>query len=53
MLVRLLAPDLRSMEEGCFVTSSVNTPALELRDIMHSKYTSTFKPITTREPARS
>ena len=43
MLVRLLAPDLRSMEEGCFVTSAVNTPALELRDIMHSKYTSTFK----------
>lgn len=43
MLMRLLAPDLRSMNEGCFVSRAGDTPALELRDITHSKYTSTFK----------
>ena len=43
MLMRLLAPELRSMNDGPFVSRAVNTPALELRDISHSKYTSTFK----------
>lgn len=43
ILMRLLAPELRSMDEGCFVSEAGNTPALELRDISHSKYTSTFK----------
>lgn len=43
MLVRLLVPELRSMQNGCFVSRAKDTPALELRDISHSKYTSTFK----------
>lgn len=43
MLVRLLAPELRSMEAGCFVSEAKDMPALELRDISHSRYTSTFK----------
>ena len=43
MLTRLLAPELRSMNDGRFVSRVGNTPALELRDISHSKYTSTFK----------
>jgi len=43
MLMRVLAPELRSMGEGCFVSRSKGTPALELRDITHSKYTTTFK----------
>ena len=43
MLVRLLAPDLRSLSEGCFVSEVDSVPSLELRDITHSKYTSTFK----------
>ncbi len=43
MLVRLLAPELRSMQQGCFVSTAKDAPALEMRDITHSKYTSTFK----------
>lgn len=43
MLIRLLAPELRSMNEGCFLSEAADTPTLELRDISHSKYTSTFK----------
>ena len=43
MLMRLLAPELRSMNDGPFLSRGRNAPALELRDISHSKYTSTFK----------
>ena len=43
MLMRLLAPELRTMYDGCFVSRTKGMPALELRDITHSKYTSTFK----------
>lgn len=43
MLMRLLAPELRSMNEGRFLSKASDTPTLELRDIIHSKYTSTFK----------
>ena len=43
MLMRLLAPELRTMHDGCFVSHAEGMPALELRDITHSKYTSTFK----------
>ena len=43
MLMRLLAPELRSMNEGCYVSRTADAPALELRDITHSKFTSTFK----------
>lgn len=43
MLMRLLAPDLHTMHSGCFVSRVDNAPSLELRDIVHSKYTCTFK----------
>ena len=43
MLMRLLVPELRSLQEGCFVSEADDVPSLELRDISHSKYTSTFK----------
>lgn len=43
MLMRLLAPDLRQMSNGYFVSKAHNAPSLELRDISHSRYTSTFK----------
>jgi uncharacterized protein YqiB (DUF1249 family) len=54
MLMRVLAPELRTMQEGCFVSRASGTPALELRDISHSRYTSTFKltyHFSTRDPA--
>ena len=43
MLMRLLAPDLKEMKAGCFVSRAPEAPALELRDIIHSRYTTTFK----------
>lgn len=43
MLMRLLAPDLRQMSGGCFMSNAHNAPTLELSDIRHSRYTSTFK----------
>lgn len=42
MLMRLLAPDLRQISEGVFVSEVGNAPLLELRDITHSRYTTTF-----------
>lgn len=42
MLVRLLAPDLHTMHSGLYVSRAEDAPALELREITHSKYTSTF-----------
>ncbi len=52
MLIRLLVPELRSLHEGCFVSRAGDTPELELRDITHSKYTSTFK-LTYHFPSSS
>lgn len=43
MLVRLLAPELKQMGSGCFVSAAPGTLTLELSELQHSRYTSTFK----------
>jgi len=43
MLMRLLAPELRQMEGGAYVSQASGTLALELRELEHSRYTSTFR----------
>lgn len=43
MLMRLLIPELREMKEGCHVSRVPGAMTLELRDLTHSRYTSTFK----------
>lgn len=43
LLVRLLVPELKTMRSGSFVSSAPGAMPLELSDIVHSRYTSTFK----------
>lgn len=43
MLMRLLAPDLKHMGSGSFLSTAAGTLTLELRDLEHSRYTSTFR----------
>ncbi len=43
MLMRLLAPDLKQMGHGAFVSTAPGTLTLELSELEHSRYTSTFK----------
>lgn len=43
MLVRLLAPELKHMGDGTFVSRVPGAIPLELSDLVHSRYTSTFR----------
>lgn len=43
LLVRLLIPRLRQLPEGRYLSRVVGCLDLELRDIQHSRYTTTFK----------
>ncbi len=43
MLMRLLAPDLKSMSRGSFVSRVPGAMSLELTELEHSRYTSTFR----------
>ncbi|MGQ7844942.1 DUF1249 domain-containing protein [Granulosicoccus sp. 3-233] len=43
MLMRLLAPELRQMGRGAFLSTAPGTLTLELSELEHSRYTSTFK----------
>jgi uncharacterized protein YqiB (DUF1249 family) len=43
LLMRLLAPELRNMDAGNFVSYAKGAMPLELRDVAHSRYTTTFK----------
>jgi uncharacterized protein YqiB (DUF1249 family) len=43
MLMRLLAPELKGMARGSFVSRVPGAMALELSELEHSRYTSTFK----------
>ena len=42
LLMRLLAPELRQMSAGPFISSSPDVLSLELLDLVHDRYTSTF-----------
>jgi len=42
LLMRLLAPELRAMSSGCYLSSAPGTMPLEMSNIMHSRYTTTF-----------
>lgn len=43
LLMRLLAPELRDMGAGNFISHAPGAMPLELREVEHSRYTSTFK----------
>jgi len=43
MLMRLLAPQLRDLSAGQYVSHVSGAMTLELRELRHSRYTSTFK----------
>jgi len=43
MLLRLLAPNLRTMAEGDQVSEVAETVPLELAELRHERYTSTFR----------
>lgn len=43
LLMRLLAPDLKNMDSGSFLSTAPGTLTLELLDLAHSRYTSTFR----------
>lgn len=43
MLMRLLAPDLKSMAPASFVSRVPGAMSLELTELQHSRYTSTFR----------
>lgn len=43
MLMRLLAPELKYMQGGSFLSRAPGTLTLELRELEHSRYTSTFR----------
>ncbi len=43
LLMRLLAPDLKSMSQGSFVSRVPGAMSLELSELEHSRYTSTFR----------
>ena len=42
LLMRLLAPDLRRMTSGSFVSIAPGAMPLEISNIIHSRYTTTF-----------
>ena len=42
LLVRLLAPELRSMSSECFLSHVPGAMPLEISNIVHSRYTTTF-----------
>lgn len=52
MLMRLLAPELKGMAQGSFVSRVSGAMTLELSDLEHSRYTSTFR-LTYRFPGNS
>ena len=54
MLVRLLAPELRQFSEDCYLSRVAGCLDLELSQIEHNRYTSTFN-LTYRfnQPGRS
>ncbi|MBX2884687.1 MAG: DUF1249 domain-containing protein [Granulosicoccus sp.] len=43
LLMRLLAPELRAMDGGDFVSHAPGAMPLELREVNHSRYTTSFK----------
>jgi len=43
MLLRLLAPELRAMDEGSHVSDIPDSLPLELAELRHERYTSTFR----------
>ncbi len=43
MLIRLLIPSLRQMQGGAYVSQPDGLLPLEIRDVEHSRYTTTFK----------
>lgn len=43
LLIRLLAPSLRSMGPGSYVSKAAGAMPLELSDVIHSRYTTTFR----------
>lgn len=43
LLIRLLVPELRSMKEGVHTSRIEGAMILEIRELSHSRYTSTFK----------
>jgi len=51
MLLRLLAPELRAMAEGSQLSTVPDTLPLELAELRHERYTSTFR-LTYRLSAR-
>ncbi|ASJ74964.1 DUF1249 domain-containing protein [Granulosicoccus antarcticus] len=52
MLMRLLAPELKSMGHGSFLSQVPGAMVLELGELEHSRYTSTFR-LTYRFPDNS
>ena len=42
LLMRLLAPELRSMSLGCYLSRAPGAMPLEVSNIVHSRYTTTF-----------
>jgi uncharacterized protein YqiB (DUF1249 family) len=42
LLMRLLAPELRAMPSGCYLSRATGAMPLEISNIVHSRYTTTF-----------